>query len=461
MERPMDEMLQRAAGRIRAHMPGHSGRAPLGETELYRLDTTETSCTDNLYAPESGILKAQILYARSMGSAACIFLHNGSTQGVHAMLEMGLRDGDTVILPRNAHLSAQSACILAGLRAVWIPLSMTEDGYPYIRPEDVLRTMKQTPEAKCILLTRPDYYGGCIPLETIAQEAHAMKMRLVIDEAHGAHLHYLHDFPDAGASGADVWVQSVHKTLPALTGSAVLHLADPDDLPRAMEVIRREQTSSPSFLLMRSVDDARAYMETQGRDHLARVCAEGEHLRRKLPQWGYADPTERWQEITGYRFDPLHVVIEAPQGGRALMRALEAAGADPEMADDRRVVLLYGAGTPVEIMEKMEDLLEAMPACRAPARMFPDPGPCPPCVLSMREAALADRAWVRWSEAEGRVCAQAFGLYPPGIPLCMPGERITREILLRVGAVPPQDRFGMKGEYVQCVEPSYLTLTGH
>ena len=158
--RPLHEMLREASGRRSFHMPGHKGRAPFGPVDVYALDTTELPVTDDLYCPERGIRRAEELYARCAGAAETLFLHNGSTAGIHVMVQLYAGEGDEVILPRNAHLSAVNGCVLGGVRAAWIPVTTLPDGYAYIAEEDVLRTMEEHPHARAILLTRPDFYGG-------------------------------------------------------------------------------------------------------------------------------------------------------------------------------------------------------------------------------------------------------------------------------------------------------------
>ena len=193
--RPIYDMLREAANRASFHMPGHKGRAPFGAADLYALDTTELPQTDDLYAPERGVAAAQQLYARAAGAASTIFLTNGSSAGIHVMLQLYAREGDTVLLPRNAHLSAVNGCIMGGLKVRWLPVSMTEDGLCYLKEADVIAAMDAHPEAKAVLLTRPDYYGCLLPLENIAAAAHARNIRVVVDEAHGAH------FPGCRRSG--------------------------------------------------------------------------------------------------------------------------------------------------------------------------------------------------------------------------------------------------------------------
>jgi len=275
MDRPVWEMLEGNRERLSFHMPGHKGRGPFGPVDAYALDTTELPGTDDLYCPENGLRLAQERYARAAGSGAALFLHNGSTAGIQAMLMLYAHPGDTVLLPRNAHLSAVNGCILGDLRPVFMPLTFTGDGYGYLREETVLDALAAHPEARCLLVTRPDYYGGCLPLGRIAAAARKQGCRLVVDEAHGAHLPWLPGLTGAAQAGADAWVQSCHKTLPSLTGTAVLHLRDPEDGPRALRLLRMTQTSSPNYVLMMSVDDARAYMEAQGRERLTAVCAAG------------------------------------------------------------------------------------------------------------------------------------------------------------------------------------------
>ena len=138
MTRPIYDMLRAASGRGSFHMPGHKGRAPFGPLDLYALDTTELPVTDDLYAAERGIAQAQRLYARAAGAAQTLFLHNGSSGGMHIMLQLWAREGDTVLLPRNAHLSAVNGCVMGGLRVRWMPVTCRADGYCHVREEDVL-----------------------------------------------------------------------------------------------------------------------------------------------------------------------------------------------------------------------------------------------------------------------------------------------------------------------------------
>ena len=453
MKRPIYEMLEAAAKAQSAHMPGHKGHAPFGMTELYRLDTTELSSTDDLYVPERGIAEAERFYAKAAGAGATLLLHNGSTVGIHVMLQLWAREGDTVLLPRNAHLSAMNACIIGGLRPAWIQVTRRQDGYCYLRPEDVLQAMHQHPEAKTLLLTRPDYYGGCMPLEEIIAAAHEAGIRVAVDEAHGAHLPWMEGgLQSAGVYGADAWVQSVHKTLPGLTSSAVLHLKDPKDGERALQLLRREQTSSPSFLLMMSIDDARAFMEQEGKARLATTVAAANTVRTQLQGTVYRDAHTLWQ-TTGMQFDPTRLVIDAPEGGERLAQRLRMQGVEVEMHDPWRVVMILTCmDSPEEIRhigEVLTRLAEEPPVHHPPME---ENAALPQQVMTPREAVMKEAKRMPIRQAVGEVAAVSAGLYPPGIPLVCPGERITGETVERLAKAANQQRFGTEGDTILCVK---------
>lgn len=448
--RLMFDMLRAGANRRSFHMPGHKGRAPFGVVDVYALDTTETPLSDDLYAPERGIDAAQRLYAEAAGAARTLMLTNGSTSGIHVMVQLYCGEGDTVLLPRNAHLSAVNGCIMGGVKVRWLPVSMTADGLCYAKEADVIAAMDAHPEARALLLARPDYYGCCVDLERIAAEAHARGIRVVVDEAHGAHFPWSGEMKSAGACGADAWVQSVHKTLPGLTGSAVLHLADAADHARALRLLRREQTSSPSFIQLMSIDDARAYMQEQGAARLKAVADAADEVRRALPSLGYQDAHALWRG-TGLTFDRTRLVIDAPQGGAALAQALQERGVDVEMHDLRRVVFILSAmDDPADVLHLLS-VLKEIPPQRANIPSLPMLTAIPERALEVRQAAMAECENVPLAECAGRIAAAPAGLYPPGVPLVCPGERVTQEVADRLINVKNQERFGVEGDTLLCV----------
>ncbi len=431
-------------------MPGHKGKAPFQAVDMYALDTTELPLTDDLYTPERGIAEAQRLYAEAAGAARTLFLTNGSTSGIHVMLQLYAREGDTVLLPRNAHMSAVNGCIMGGLKVRWLPLSMTADGLCYMKESDVIAAMDAHPETKTILLTRPDFYGCVLPLERIVAEAHARGIRVVVDEAHGAHLPWMADVKSAGECGADAWVQSVHKTLPGLTGAAALHLRREDDHVRARMLLRREQSSSPNFVMLMSIDDARAYMEEAGEAVLAAVSAAADEVRQALPSLGYGDAHALWCD-TGLQFDPTRLVIDAPQGGAALAAAFREHGVDAEMFDLRRVVFILSAMDKPEEVLHILSVLKEIPPVQADIPQLPMLTDIPQRAMEVRAAAMAETEYVPLARCAGRIAAASAGLYPPGVPLVCPGEVVPQEVVQRLMNAKQQERFGVEGDTLICV----------
>ena len=423
---PMEAMLLAAKDRVRLHMPGHKGR-------LDPFDTTELPVTDDLYAPESGIRRAEEMAARAFGAAHTLMLTGGSTAGILAMLLAYVLPGEQVILPRNAHHSALSACVWGGLDAVFA--------------DELSQAVARHPQARAVFVTRPDYYGRCMDLAPLCAQAHAAGMRVLVDEAHGAHFAWWDQPQSAGRLGADAWVQSAHKTLPALGGGAWLHLAEGMDARRARRFLRMVQTSSPPFPILRSLDNARAWMDAHGREALAALCAQIRVLRRRIEALG------------GYvcrdTDDPTRLVIETLGRGAtgfAAQDALGERGVDVEMADDEGLVCIL---TPMDertwydrLVEALAPLPQGTPLARRPVPL-PPPGPR---AMSVREAALAPQEATPLDRAEGRVAAVSAGLYPPGTPLVLPGERVTGPAVERLRRMPPSRRFGVEDGCLICVK---------
>ena len=367
-----------------------------------------------------------------------------------------------MILPRNAHLSALHLCAVAGLEAVFARPAFTSSGLCFTPEESYLEALARRPDARALLAVRPDYYGALHWPARAAARARALGIPVLCDEAHGAHLNWDADVPTAGALGADVWVQSAHKTLPALNGAAWLHAGPGVDAARLRAMMRAVQTSSPSFVTLLALDDARAWMEHSGAQALARLKAAAARFHAQAAALGYADG----QDEPGWAYDRTRVVLRAPQGGYALSEALAARGVDVEMSDACRVVCIL---SPVDGPERLERLaralrdiaadgrregpdgtgaargtaeradgssgaegapLDGLRACRAGvgADWLPPPAPAERAV-PLREAFFAPSEAVPLERAAGRVSAVPAGPYPPGVALIAPGERVTKEII--------------------------------
>lgn len=444
---PMGRMLERASGRVRMHMPGHKGKLPADWLDS-ALDQTETAMTDDLFAPCGGIAQAQALYAESAGAENTLFLTGGSTSGMLAMVLSSVREGGRLILPRNAHHSAMSACVWGDIEPVFVSPRVRVDGSAYMDVADVLEAIARCPDAQAVLVTRPDYYGQLTELEEIVRAAHEKGMCVLVDEAHGAHFPWQRDVKSAMESGADLCVQSAHKTLPALTGAAVLHMARGVDVAHVRRVLRMVHTSSPSFLIMRTMDGARAWMDAHGAQALDELRGRIDAFWRALAP-GYGNAHAKW----GGAVDPLRVVIDVTGRGYTgweVSEMLTRSGIDAEMADECRVVFIPSVWDEPDWLERAAAALSALEP-RAPLTVSRTWTQClPPRAMRLRRAALGASEDVPLRDAAGRVCAVSAGVYPPGVPLCTPGERFTPEILSRIQNAPERFRFGVEDGCVRC-----------
>ena len=283
-------------------------------------------------------------------------------------------------------------------------------------------------------------------LGQIAKAAHAAGMLVLVDEAHGAHLNWLDGLkcvyrPDDGAGrecvsalnmGADMCVQSAHKTLPALTGGAFLHMNERVDADRLLSRVALTQSSSPSFLIMASLDSAREYMDEHGCTELSRVADECE---RVLDECRTLDIMPA-REYFGLDCDRTRIALDVmPRGitGFAARDALTRMGIDIEMADARRIVMICSAVDDKDKFDALIDGLKRLPrgngnyALPKVERVMRGRR-----AMSVRQAALGAYERVELERAAGRIAARALGAYPPGVAECAPGEEISREICERL-----------------------------
>ncbi|GHU77304.1 hypothetical protein AGMMS49992_24760 [Clostridia bacterium] len=331
---PMSELAESHRGRVRFHMPGHKGK-PLPYAFSIDADLTELPGTDDLYQPMGVIAQAQAAAARSAHAANTILLTNGSTAGLLTMILHSVPRGESLITSRNAHRAVFNACELGGITPIFVELSESADGLIIPDADVWIKAMRRNPKARAVIVTTPDYYGLVTPLDDIAAEAHRLGMRLLVDQAHGAHWNWWDAPVCAGLSGADMWVQSAHKTLPAPGQTAWLHMSDALDADRVLQTLSRIQTSSPSYLFMTALDCVRAWMDEHGGFALRRLCG-------MIPlDWpdGLTDPRRNG----GWLYDPTRIVLDVTARGLTgfeVQRRLAARSVDIELADERRIVLI-------------------------------------------------------------------------------------------------------------------------
>ncbi|MGI6611910.1 MAG: aminotransferase class I/II-fold pyridoxal phosphate-dependent enzyme [Limnochordia bacterium] len=425
------------------HTPGHKqGRGASRWLQASMGSALQCDLSDVLYDPSSNHSWDQLLFeaekraAALFGAAWTRFLVNGTSGGVHAMLVAALREGDVVVVPRQAHLCVAGGLVLSGAMPCYVPMRVdpvTQVPLP-VGPEEYADALQRAPEARAVVVTYPNYYGLCGDLQAIAALSQAHGVWLLVDEAHGAHYAFHPRFPrPALACGAHVVAQSTHKTLGALTQASMLHAAvdaDIEALERALGVL---QTTSPSSLLLASLDSARAQMEAQGESLWTQAIRVADELREALGALpGVCCLAADDLEAIAHGWDPTRLIVGCEGvGGLELAAALRLEfGVQVEMADTRYCVALVGLGDNMahgrRLVAAIDALRQTLPRSRRQALAYPG---LPPVVLSPRQAAQAKCERVSWGAAVGRIAGQTLCPYPPGVPVLVPGEVVTEEVV--------------------------------
>jgi arginine/lysine/ornithine decarboxylase len=258
-------------------------------------------------------------------------------------------------------------------------------------------------------------------------------------------MNWLHPENSALRRGADLVIQSAHKTLPALTASAWLHGAEGIDIPLLRKRLRMVQTSSPSFITMLSLDDARAWMDEHGKAAGAALEAALADFRREAAKLGYTDGQKLLPE--GLRTDPRRLVLDAPQGGFRLAEQLEELGSDVELSDAAGIgcilSLMDGPERLGRLLDALRQIEKPTTECDSAKAVIPAPPAIPPRRLPLHEAAFAPTESLPIHEACGRISAGQVGLYPPGVAVLSAGEEITPEIVNWLSAMPADKLFGL------------------
>lgn len=432
MNTPIYDFLKgyQMEGMSRLHMPGHKGTGPLG---CEAFDLTEIKGADSLYEADGIIAQSEANATRLFGTRRTFYSAGGSTQCVKAMLYLALtsrKEGTApvVLAARNVHKSFVFAAGMLGLEVEWLwpegdekhslcACPVTAEGL-----EKALSAMEKPPMA--VYITSPDYLGNMADIAALADVAHRHGTLLLVDNAHGAYLHFLEKPMHPMDLGADLCCDSAHKTLPVLTGGAYLHISK--TAPQGMEEHARTALSlfgstSPSYLIMVSLDLCNANLAGEGRVRISNAVRALSGLKTALTREGWTLAGE----------EPLKLTLDAAQrgwDGRELADLLRVGGVECEYADRSYVVLMASGNTTEGDFRKLTDALD-------PAR--PEPVLTRPMLplaqgkqaMSIRQALLAPHETIPADRALGRICAAPTVSCPPAIPIAVTGEVIGPEAL--------------------------------
>ena len=446
---PIVEALKKACDNptYQFHIPGHTkGRAiykdfkKLVGEKVLNIDTTDEFDNLGTLHPATGPIKeAQELAAKAFGAQKTFFLLNGSTAGNLAIGMALTKKGQKVIINRNCHRSALTGLMISGAEPIWICPNRIEDWSVWgnIQASDIEQAIKNNDNVGLVWITNPTYEGVVSDIKSISAVCKKYNIPLVVDEAHGCLWNFNKHLPETALKlGADAVVHSLHKTGGSMSQSSMLHIAknsliNPDDVEKALKLLH---TTSPSLLLLASLDSARATLDSKsGQALLERMIKNAKYLRTRLDS---IPNLHQLKSDFGYKTDVTKVFIKIDGlSGKRLESILEIDfGIEVESASDIGVLILCNMGNKRSDFVYLADALEKIATnnytdiCYLENRKHM-PMLTPIIEMSLRDAYYAEKETVAKEDAVGRISAEVIAECPPGISILLPGELITEEHL--------------------------------
>lgn len=409
LEKALDEYIGKDLSRF--HMPGHKGAESF--PDYYKYDVTEVEGTDSLFESSGAIAETEERFAKIYGAGATLLSAGGSTLCIEGMMAAALDPGDEIIIARNCHASAVNSMALLDINPVWI------------NPRDfdgAKKAFECHPKAKALYLTSPDYFGTLSDIKSFAKLAHENGAKLLVDNAHGAHLHFFDDEMHPISLGADMCADSLHKSLPVLTGGALLHIKKGSLRNAAKQKMRLFGSTSPSYLIMLSADRCAGYLEEKAKDDFAVLKKKVAELRNFAFEHGLAPKTEGT--------DPARLTLSVKSTGmtaKKFGKSLREHGIEPEYVNEEWAVLMASPFNKEKDFERLQKFIEETEGNGfAPQEkiLFA----MPKKAMSVRKAFFAEAEEIKTENSIGRVAAGLNLPCPPCIALAVPGEIISEDI---------------------------------
>ena len=446
------------------HMPGHKRNPDITKVDLpYGIDITEIEGFDNLHHAEEVLREVQIRAASLYRAEETHYLINGSTAGILSAVMGCTKKGGKILMARNCHKSVYHAVFLNELHPVYLypEFDETMELNVAVSPEKIECLLEEEKNIQAVVLTSPTYDGVLSDIERISKTVHRKGIPLIVDEAHGAHFGFHPYFPEnANTKGADVVIHSLHKTLPALTQTALIHLnGNLIDRRRIRNYLQIFQTSSPSYVLMSSMDECLRTVMKRGEELFERYVRNLEYTRRQLKK------LKQIRLLETETFDRSKLVLSVKDtiekkehrlftGKMLYEKLLSDYHLQMEMAAGSYVIAMTSIGDTKEGMDRLICALVEIDA-QLEKKQGEQQSYDLPRLKQIYTSAEAEEKRIMgntqsrlWQQAAGMVAMEYAYLYPPGIPLIVPGERMTEE------TVKKMEDYQKKGFSVEgiCVE---------
>lgn len=431
------------------HVPGHKKGVGMDKSFLefvgknvLSIDVTVFKSVDSFHNPKSVIKEAQCLAAEVYNADHSYFSVHGTSGAIHAMIMSVVQTGDKIILPRNIHKSVTAGVVLSGSLPVYMQpeIDLRVGVALNVTPETVSRTLLENPDAKAVLIINPTYYGVSTDIKRIADIVHSYGIPLIVDEAHGPHLIFHEDLPiSAMEAGADMCTQSTHKIIGSMTQSSMLHVREGlIDIKRVKTIMNMLHTTSPSYILLASLDVARMQMATIGTKLLEGVIYRSNIARSLINEIPglYCFGDEVLKLNGAFDFDPTKLTINCRNLGISGQELETILARDyfiqVEMSDLYNVLAVITIGDTElsigKLIVALAEISDKYGVVEFIDSTYSIPQ-VPPSVLKPRDAFYSVTRSVELENATGMISGEMLMAYPPGIPILCPGEVITDEII--------------------------------
>lgn len=381
--------------------------------------------TDSLYDAKESILESEMKASKIFNAERTIFSAGGCTLCIQTMLKLTCSPGDTIIADRNSHRSLINTLALLDVNPIWLYPEHSNYFPGRIKPSDVRRTLENNSNVKAVYITSPNYFGIISDVKAISDICHNFNVPLLVDNAHGSHLYFINEDFRAALSSADLVSCSLHKTLPVLTGGAVLNINNPKFLKNAKIAMSLFASTSPSYPIMVTIDTCIDWLENCGQTELKTLESTVSDIISLAKRKGFHSPSGLC--------DPLRIALNSSDigfSGHDVAKSFRANGIEIEYETDECVVLI---ATPFNSISDFNKLKKAIGSLEISTKKFSKSSqlnfPKTISKLSIRESVFADSESIPLSKAFGRISSSSISTCPPGIPLIVPGEIISQEII--------------------------------
>ena len=431
-------------GALAFHTPGH--KQGLGAHKLLRnLITAEglrqevslMEELDDLHSPHTCIKAAEKLAAELWHAGDTLFMVNGTSGAIQAMILATLKPNDLVFVPRNSHRSVTAGLILSGAIPIFLPVEFSSKlKIPLnVTVETIKSAIKKFPQARALILTSPNYYGIATDVKEIAKILHAAGMLLLVDEAHGAHLQFSAELPiSAMDAGADLAAQSTHKLLGSMTQTSMLMVGKNFDAAKVRRAASLLQTTSPNYLLLASLDIARLQMFESGQEKISSAVELSKFLRAEVNK---ISGLKTFDAVKDFELDLTKVTVNVEGLGltgidaeKILRHELKI---QCELSDVANLLFIISYADNLSTVSKLAEQLSKLPrGNKISVPIVEVTQKISIAEMSPREIFFSSSEVVPFEKSVGRICAEEVTFYPPGIPIINLGERIKLEVIEQI-----------------------------